>query len=276
VKLLHNHRAVVTGASSGIGQEYARQLAAMGCDLVIAARRLDRLNHLAGELRSQYGVKVESIEIDLTQPSSAKSLFEQATANHSEITILVSNAGIGKYGSFLDFPVKDHLSTMQVNAVIPTELTYYFLEHMRKHRKKSYIKHVASIAAFQPTGFFTVYSGTKGYLRYFSETLAFELKGTNISVTCTCPGGTYTEFMLHSGQKITNSGHRFMMSSQVVVRSSLKAMLREQNVFVPGVLNKLACFFPRILPRKASLHLAFQAMNKAVQREETKQPLSLK
>lgn len=273
MKSLQGHCAVVTGASSGIGQEYAKQLAAMGSDLIIVARRVDRLNRIANELEDQFAVKVEAVESDLLQPTSAKEIFDKATLNNREVTILISNAGIGKYGSFLDFPVRDHLSTVRVNSVAPTELTYYFLQHMLEHGRQSYIHHVASIAAFQPTGYFTVYSGTKGYIRYFTETLAYELQRTNVSVTCTCPGGTYTEFMLNSGQKITPSGRRFMMTSQQVVQSSLRAMLRNQPVFVPGIINKLACFFPRLLPRGLALHLAFKTMNRTVEREDSKQKL---
>ncbi len=270
MKFLQGHRAVVTGASSGIGQEYARQLAAMGCDLVIVARRLDRLEQLALELQSRHSVKVDCLELDLLQPSAAKKLFDFSVTNGGQVTLLVSNAGIGKYGSFTDFSLEEHLSTLRLNSVIPTELTYRYVEHMLAHGKKSYVTHVASISAFQPTGYFTVYSGTKGYLRYFLETLRFELKKTNISVSCTCPGGTYTEFLQQSGQKLTSAGHLFMMTSEKVVRKSLHAMLGGKTVYVPGFMNKLVCFLPRILPRRLGLYLAFQSMNRAVQREPLK------
>lgn len=271
MKPLSGHRAVVTGASSGIGQDYARQLAEMGCDLVIVARRIDRLRKVAEEIQKKYPVQVECIELDLLQPNAAQELFERATAKHAVVTLLISNAGIGNYGGFTEFTLKDHLATLQINSVVPTELTYRFLNHMLAHGKPSYITHVASIAAFQPTGYFTVYSGAKGYLRYFSETLAFELKKTNVGITCVCPGGTYTEFFEHSGQKITRSGHMTMMSSQEVVRGALNAMLSRKTVYVPGILNKLACFFPRLLPRRLSLYLAFFAMNRAVERVSAKQ-----
>ena len=264
--LLKGHRAVVTGASSGIGQEYARQLASMGADIVIVARRLDRLEQLATELKALYDVQVDCIDLDLCAPGASKKLYEKATNSGSPITILVNNAGVGRYGTFMEFPVDDHLFTLQINSVVPTELTYFFVKHMLSHGKPSYIAQIASISAFQPVGNFTVYSGTKGYLRYFSETLAFELKGTNVKITCVCPGGTYTEFFHHSGQKITSSGHLTMMTAEAVVRSSIRAMMRGKTVFVPGILNKIACFIPRLLPRGLSLLLAFMTMNRAVER----------
>jgi short-subunit dehydrogenase len=265
-KILQGHLAVITGASSGIGKEYARQLASLGADLIIAARRIDRLKDLAHELKTTYQVQVECFQVDLCSPQGAKELFEFSTSNSRNVTILINNAGLGKYGSFIDFPLEDHLATLQVNSTAPTETTYRFVKHMLSHGKGSYITQVASIAAFQPVGFFTVYSGTKGYMRYFSETLAFELRNTNIHVMCLCPGGTYTEFFEHSGQKITSTGHSTMMKVEDVVQSAIKAMLKRNIVFVPGVLNKLACFFPRLLPRKLGLFLAFKTMSQAVER----------
>jgi len=267
---LSGHRAVVTGASSGIGREFAFQLAAMGADVVIVARRRDRLIQLADELRSKFQVQVDCVDLDLSLSGAAQTLFKKATYQSSPVTLLINNAGVGRYGSFMDFPLEDHLVTVQVNSTTPTELSYYFVRHMLAHGKKSYLVQVASIAAFQPVGNFTVYSGTKGYLRAFSETLAYELRDTDIGVTCICPGGTYTEFFQHSGQKITSSGHLTMMSAESVVRSSLKAMFRRQSVFVPGFLNKLACFFPRFLPRGAALSMAHFTMSRAVERVSQK------
>jgi short-subunit dehydrogenase len=267
IKSLTGHQALVTGASSGIGREYARQLASLGANLIIAARRKDRLERLATEIKNEFHVSVKCIPVDLAQEASAKLLFQRATEDGSHVTILINNAGLGKYGSFLDFPFEDHRAAIQVNSVTPTEITYLFAKHMLSHGKTSYVTQVASIAAFQPVSFFTVYSGTKGYLRYFSETLAFELKNTNLHVMCLCPGGTYTEFFEHSGQKITSSGHLTMMKAEDVVSSGIKAMLQKKVVFVPGILNKLACFFPRILPRGLGLLLAFKTMNRAVERQ---------
>jgi short-subunit dehydrogenase len=262
------HRAVITGASSGIGKEYARQLASKGCDLVIAARRMDRLEALAQEIRKSFAVSVNCVQVDLAQPGATKALFEQATQDGQEVTILINNAGLGKYGNFLSFPVSDHLDTLQVNAVSPTELSYLFSHHMISHRRPSYLVQVASIAAFQPVSNFSVYSGTKGYLMYFSETLRFELRKSNIHVFCVCPGGTYTEFFEHSGQKITSSGHSTMMKVEDVVDSALKAMVKKKEIFVPGFLNKLDCFFPRLLPRGLSLFLAFKTMSCAVESQK--------
>ena len=263
---MNGHLSLITGASSGIGEQFARQLAELGSNLILAARRVDRLESLAADLRKTFGVSVTCIPVDLSAPQAAKELFKTATAGGQKITCLINNAGLGKYGSFIDFPYEDHHSTLQVNMVAPTELTYLIVKHMLAHGQKSYIVQVASIAAFQPVGFFSIYSATKGYLRFFSETLAFELRNTPISMMCLCPGGTYTEFFEHSGQKITQSGQSTMMTSQEVVRSSLIALFKGKTVFVPGWINKLACFLPRFIPRGMGLYLAFKTMNRAVER----------
>ena len=263
---LKGHRALITGASSGIGADFARLLAAQGASLVIAARRLERLNSLAAELKRNHGTEVECLETDLSQNGSVQKLFNAATAGDKPVTILINNAGIGKYGPFLEFSLRSHQDTVRVNSEAPTELCYLFSQHMLKHGKPSHILNVASIAAYQPVAFFSVYSGTKGYLMYFSEALAFELKNTNIRVTCLCPGGTHTEFLEVAGQKLTDSGQSTMMTSEAVAKIGVRAMLQGQVICIPGFLNQLACFFPRFFPRRLGLWLAFKTMGKAVNR----------
>ena len=270
-QLLSGHLALITGASSGIGKEYAEQLAAAGADLILAARRLDRLQQLAQELEHKYPIRVSVISVDLADSNGAQILFQKATENGQHVTLLINNAGVGRYGNFIDFSYDDHRTTLQVNSIAPTELTYLFVQHMLAHGKKSYITQVASLAAFQPLSYFSVYSGTKGYLRFFSETLAFELRNTNIHVMCLCPGGTHTEFFEQSGQKITSAGQSAMMSSQSVVQSGIEAMLNGKTTHVPGFLNQLASFLPRLLPNKLAIHLAFILMNRSVERTQISQ-----
>jgi hypothetical protein len=259
------HRALVTGASIGIGKNYAEQLASYGCDLVITARRADRLEELAFRLQKTYGVEVQIIVTDLKQAGASQGIFQQATASNREVSILINNAGIGNYGDFLDYTHQQQAEVLSVNALAPTELTYLFSKHMLHHGRKSHIVHVASIGAFQPVSRFAVYCATKGYLLYFSEALSFELKHTNIAVMCLCPGGTYTEFFDHSHQKIKKAGNRFMMSSEKVVAAAIRAMWKERTVCIPGILNKMACFLPRFLPRSWSATLARRSMEESVE-----------
>lgn len=262
-KDLKGHRAVITGASSGLGEEFAKQLAARGADLVIAARRLDRLESLAQTLSSQHDVRIEAVKSDLSQAGAATALFEQAVAR-DPVTLLINNAGIGPYGRFLSSPRSKHSETMQLNAIALTELCHLFAAHMTEHGRRSYIANIGSIASFQGAPNFAVYAGTKAYVRVFSEILAQELKDSMVSVTCVCPGGTYTEFSQTNGQELNDAAHSFMMTSEQVVSVALKGLFAGRMFVVPGVANKLACFLPRILPSGLSLTLAQLAMERSV------------
>lgn len=265
---LKGHRAVVTGASSGLGEEYARQLASRGADLVIAARRVDRLKKLATELEGRYQVSVEVVTSDLVKPGAARELFSRATENGRQVTILINNAGVGPFGRFVDASVDKHVATLQLNSVALTELCHYFSTHMLEHGKRSFISNVGSIASFQGVPNFAVYSGSKAFVRVFSEILARELKRTNVSVTCVCPGGTYTEFSATNGQILKDSAHSVMMTAEQVVTISMEAMLRSRVFVVPGLVNKLACFLPRFLPLSVSLTCAEIAMNRSATVEQ--------
>ncbi len=262
---LKGTRAVVTGASSGIGQEYARQLAQKGVHLVIAARRLDRLQALAQELKKAYAISVECVAIDLSTPQSARLLFEKATENQKIVQMLVNNAGIGKYGPFMNYPYSNHQDTLQVNVVTPSELTYLFVRHMLQHQQESFLVQVASMIAIQPLANYAVYGGTKSYLLHFSEALAFELKKTNIHVLCLCPGGTQTEFFHYSEQTMTRHGKTLMMSAETVVQKALKAMIAKKTLYIPGFLNQLGSSLSRLIPRRFALPLAVRVYHQAVE-----------
>lgn len=262
-KLLKGHRALVTGASSGIGEEYATQLASQGADLVIAARRVDRLKALATKLEAEYQITVDVLKADLSSPASAYELFNRATEQGREVTILINNAGIGPFGPFITGERERHVATLQLNTVALTELCHLFINHMLEHGKKSYIANIGSIASFQGVTNYAVYAGTKAYVRVFSEIMARELKDTNISMTCVCPGGTYTEFMEANGQILKESAKSVMMTAREVVDAGMKGMLSGRTVVIPGLMNKLACFLPRILPSKVALTLAQMAMDRS-------------
>ncbi|MBI3557994.1 MAG: SDR family NAD(P)-dependent oxidoreductase [Deltaproteobacteria bacterium] len=260
---LKGHRAVITGASSGLGEEYSRQLAARGVDLVIAARRVDRLQKLAAELIAKYAVKIEVLQLDLVGPGAAVQLFQAATAQSRKVTMLINNAGIGPFARFLDEKPEKHLNTMQLNTVALTELCHHFATHMVGHGSRSYITNVGSIASFQGVPNFAVYSATKFYVRVLSEILARELKRTKVSVTCLCPGGTHTEFSDANGQVLKEAATSMMMSASVVVALGIRGMLAGRTIVVPGFLNKLACFFPRLVPNGLALTLAQVAMDRS-------------
>lgn len=256
--------ALVTGASSGIGAEYARQLAERGMNVLVSARRLDRLEKLSTDLKSKYGVEVFCIKNDLGEPGGARELFEKAIAGGRKIQILINNAGVGSYGPFHKRPLDKQLGLIQVNVTALTELTHRFTTHMLDHGLSSHITNVASIAAYQSVAYFAVYSGTKSFVRALSETLSSELKDTNISVTCVCPGGTTTEFMEQAGEKLNKAGEAMMMTPEKVVRLGLRSMDQGRVVVVTGFINQVATLLPRLLPSRVAMNIATFFMRRSV------------
>lgn len=251
--------AVVTGASSGIGKEMAKQLAQKGFKLILVARRLPLLEELAATL------KVETICIpsDLAREEECRKVYSEATKNR-EIQVLINNAGIGNYGTFLSIPLEQHLNMMNLNMRSLTIITHLFGNHMLGHRKRSYILNVASIAAFQTIPKFGTYCGSKKYVKDLTETLAFELRDSNISVTCLSPGGTYTEFMANSGQVLKSMSAPFMMRADTVARVGLNAMFSSKLQKVPGFLNLLTTTMVKFIPDRFKLKVAYFFYSKAV------------
>ncbi len=255
--------ALVTGASSGIGRVYVRELAKLGMNIVVVARRKDKLDELKLEIKEEFNREVEIIQSDLSVRGEPKAVFEQAIKDKL-IQVVINNAGIGFYGPFEDHSIDQYQKTLDLNITALTHLTYFFVHHMKEHGKPSFITNVASIAAYQGIPLFGVYCGTKKYVRDFTEALSYEYRNTNIHLCCVCPGGTYTEFTAHSGQNLKKAGHASMMSSEKVVQIGLKAMFEKKMTIITGVMNFIACHFGRFLPGRWALLVGHLAMNNSV------------
>lgn len=260
-------RAVVTGASGGIGADFARLLAAKKIDLYLVARRTEKLNLLAEELQKKHGIKVETLSLDLALPEASEILFREATKN-GDVDFLINNAGIGPWRKFADASLEDHKKIMQLNMVTLTTSTHLFLKHMLGHKKPSLILNVASVAAFQPAPRFTVYAPSKTYVKIFSEILSEELRDTNVRISCLCPGGTATEFLVNNNQ--TLKGMSPLMSSEKVAKIGLEGALSGKTVIIPGIMNKVFAFFPRLIPTSWNVKLAGWGMNLAVRETDSK------
>jgi uncharacterized protein len=242
-------RALVTGASSGIGEAMARRLAADGVSLVITARRRDALEALAVQLRSQ--VAVDVVDIDLGHSGAAAVLWQRARAS-GPIDILINNAGFGYFRAFdsVDADVQRDHELLMLNVGSLVELCKYFVAESGASGKRRHILNVASIAAYQSVPRMALYAASKALVRNFSEGLHDELRSTDIRVTCVCPGGTKTAFHAAAGAgdygKIANAS---MMSADAVARVGLSAMWKGKRTVVPGFINKLSCFGVRLVPR---------------------------
>lgn len=245
---LKGKTALITGASSGIGETMARQLAALSCPLVLVARRIDRLDSLKYELEEKYGINITTIAIDLSVPGSAQALYDQCQTQSLQIDILINNAGFAKHGHMLDIPLPVHQEMIQLMVTTLTELTYLFGQDMRQ-RKDGYVMLVSSLLGFLPGPQFATYSAIKAYALNLADSLVREFKQDNVRITALCPGGTATEFMDVSGQKIEGMRSLAIMSSESVARSGLNALSKGKGNIVPGFMYKLAVLGLRLVPR---------------------------
>ncbi len=234
--------ALITGASAGLGAEYARQLAAAGTNLVLVARRLDRLAALAAELGGKYGVKAEALAADLAAPEGVERV-EGRIAGTETLDLLINNAGFGGGpGSFAEKGARDHLGIGQVHVATTVRLCRAALPGMIA-RGRGGIINVASIAAFSPFSG-PMYSGTKAFLVMFSENLQAELRDKGVVVQALCPGMTHTEFhdVISMDKSVVPAV--FWMTAEKVVRTSLRRLGRG-TVCIPGWKNKTIAFLMR-------------------------------
>ena len=250
-------RAVVTGASSGIGAVYARALRARGERVVLVARRAERLAELARELGGdEWAVPLPA---DLAAPDAAARLCEQIEARGLAVDLLVNNAGLGHTAPFERQPLEVVRTMIDVNVRALVELTHAVLPGMRE-RGRGRIVNVASNAAFQPVPFLTVYAATKAFVLSFTEGLAEELRGSGVRVQGLCPGLTQTEFLevagTHRGLKVTRTP---MLTAEQVVEASLRGLDRGTLRVITGWTNRLAVFaqrfVPAALPRRVAAEL---------------------
>lgn len=242
--------ALVTGASAGLGVEFARLCATDGHTVVLVARRVERLQALADELHHAHGVRCLVVSQDLAADDAAERVLAAiAAAGLPAPTILINNAGLGAHGPFADSAAAAARQQLAVNVALPTELTRRCLPAMRAagHGR---ILVVASTAAFTPGPLMAVYYATKAHMLSWSEALHEELRGTGVTVTCVCPGPVRTEFQRVAGLDETSPVRGLkLMAADVVARQGYRAMRRGRAIVIPGLWNRLLAMSSRLLPR---------------------------
>ncbi len=244
--------ALITGASSGIGQAFAAQLAAEGHPLVLVARRRERLEELAGRLRDEHGVSVRVLVHDLADPAAPARIVEELAQADVAVEILVNNAGYGVPGAYLSSPWQTHADFLQVMLTAVAELSYRLAAEM-KVRGKGRIINVASLAGLVSpvAGGHTLYAAVKAWMIRFSESLAPELKPHGIGVIAVCPGFTYSEFHDVTGmrEKVSKLPDYLWQSAEAVAREGLAAARRGDVVYVTGRVNRVVLWLSRHLPK---------------------------
>ena len=229
---------LITGASAGIGWELARQFAADKSNLVLVARRRERLEELAAELRKQHGVEALVVPADLGRADAPQAIADQLVRDGLAIDVLVNNAGFGALGPVAELDVGRQLEMIQVNVAALTHLTRLLLPAMIERRRGG-VLNIGSTAAFQAGPFMAVYYATKAYVVSFSEALADELASTGVTVTCLCPGPTVTEFAETAKMGDALLFKLQTMTAQAVAQIGYRAFRRGKLLVVPGWINYL-------------------------------------
>lgn len=239
--------AVVTGASSGIGEVYAGALAARGCHVVLAARSEKKLQALAGEIQRKHGVQAYALPCDLSKAGAPRQLAESIAALGLTVDILINNAGIGTHGRFEEIDPEREQAEIMLNTAALVDLTHHFLPGMLE-RKDGVIVNVASMAAFAPCAYSAVYGATKAFVLSFSEALWAETRGRGVRILTLCPGATDTGFFDAVGSRDMAAGSA-LSTPEKVVQAGFRGIDKGSSYIVDGRNNYLAAQMGRFLPR---------------------------
>jgi uncharacterized protein len=248
---------LITGASSGIGEAFARKLAAQGHDLLLVARSEDKLVALCNELGRNQNIRAQYVAIDLTEPDAPARLLAETVERNLEIDLLINNAGFGSMGDFAKLDLELELKMIDLNVRSLVELSHRFLQPMRE-RKQGSIINVASTAGFQGVPFMATYAATKAFVLSFSEALWEENRTYGIKVMALCPGVTETGFFAASQMKKPPA--RFIQTSEDVVETALRGLKRGKSSIISGWPNLLMIEMERIAPRSLILRVAGMAL----------------
>jgi short-subunit dehydrogenase len=248
--------ALVTGASSGIGLEFSKLLAADGYNIVLAARSQEGLEKLAADLQDQYNVKTGMFTADLVDAKAPQQIFESLKDEGIVVDLLVNNAGFGARGQFKDLDRQMQIDEIQLNVTALTDLSRLFLPSMVE-RKTGGIINVASTAAFQSGPMMAVYFATKAYVMSFSLAVANEVKEHGVTITCLCPGATNTSFQKRANAESTTLFNPLlMMNPKEVAKDGYRGFKEGSELVVSGFLNQLVALSTRMIPRQTAAAIA--------------------
>ena len=252
--------ALVTGASSGLGREFALALAGQGSNIVLTARRTEPMERLAAELRDRFKVQARVVALDLAGVGAAATLKAQLDAEGIVIDTLINNAGHGLTSYFLEQPAERITAMLQLNIIGMTELARAFAQDMVK-RGGGRIMLVASVAGFQPCPRLAAYAASKAYVLSLGEALHTELKASNVVVTVLSPGVTDTGFFDAAGEAPNAAMKRMMMKPRPVVDVGLAAMAKGRSSVVAGKANRVAAFLTRLFSRQQLSRISYRMMS---------------
>jgi short-subunit dehydrogenase len=239
---------VITGASSGIGKAMVRTFARNGHPVLAVARREGRLLALCQEMADNHKATAHCLALDITSQGATQTLYEEAVRIFGKVHVLINNAGMSPYQEFQELDSRHLCQILALNIQSLTELCHLFLPHMLAHGEPSHVVNVGSVGGYAPLPKFSVYTGTKHYIRVFTNLLYYEYRGSNIQVSALHPGGTLTEFPALAGQRVKKFAQRNMMTPEQVAEKAYPAILKGKRVIVPGAMNQLAVLMGKMLP----------------------------
>jgi uncharacterized protein len=248
---LRGKTALVTGASSGLGVDFARELAKRGSNLILVARRSDRLFAVRDEICNQHGVEVEPVVMDLCEPDAPEVLYSRTEGSGHSVDVLINNAGFGLYGRHMDIPWVREKAMLELDMIVVAHMTKLFVNKMLE-RNYGYVLLVSSIGGYQPSPTYASYSAAKSFVLNLGEALNYELRKTGVGVSVVSPGITATEFLQVSGQNASLYQRLVLMKSADVARIGIEAMLKRRPSIVPGFINALMVWSNRLAPRRVS------------------------
>ncbi|MDI9604642.1 MAG: SDR family oxidoreductase [Bacteroidota bacterium] len=255
--------ALITGASKGIGKEFAVLFAERKCNLVLVARSADQLEELKKALSEKHGVRVYTIVKDLSALNAVDELFQEVKTLGVDVDYVVNNAGFGDHGAFVNTQWERYENMISLNVEVLTHLSHLYACDW-VGRKRGRIVNISSTAAFQPGPMMAVYFATKAYVLHLSEALNQELREEGITVTTLCPGPTRTHFLEDSGMKAARLVKNVKVATpRSVAELGFKAMMRGKPVAIHGAMNKVAPFAIRFLPRKWVTRLSAKVMGRS-------------
>jgi len=248
--------ALITGASSGIGKAFAEELAFQKMNLVLVARSEDKLNQLAAELQAKYPINVDVIVQDLTEACGVQAVFDLTQSKGIRIDVLINNAGFGDYGTFAQSDGDRQVKMVQLNILALVDLTHKYLPLMQLHGSGTIIN-IASIAAFQPMPYLSVYAATKAFVLNFSEALWSETRSYGVKVLAVCPGPTETNFFNEAQFPSSFAGKSPKITTpEEVVRDTMKALESgEASIVSGGILSHLIGNLSKFIPRKTMVEI---------------------
>ena len=264
---------IITGASSGIGKALVNMFARNGHAVLAIARREDRLKELSQKLAKENNAIVHPFPMDITTQDASYLINEAAIDLFGKVQILINNAGMSPYQEFYLMNLNHIRQIISLNVLALTELCRLFIPHMLEHGEPSHVVNVGSVGGYAPLPYFSIYNGTKHYVRVFTNMLRYETRKSNIKISTLHPGGTVTEFQALAGERVKQLGRLGMMTPEEVAKIAYPAIMKGKRVIVPGTMSKLAVMIGKFFPFPVAIRVMSLVYSLSIEKTDNNYPI---